>query len=121
VAAQSWRAKLVSGPDLHLELPPRLAAGGRFLALLLLDLPLAVVGMASVGIAQWVSGLFAGAWFILVLNALYNRWFTVALPIASGAFLIVVILALPFNSPAFIVDFWTTALLFLLSLPRQSR
>jgi len=114
VAARSWRVKH-PGTGFHFEPPAPLAADRRFLARRLRALLPAVVGMASVGRAQWVSAAFAGAWFILALNAPYSGWFRLALPVAAGAFIPVVVLTLPFNSPAFIVDFWTAVALFLLS------
>jgi hypothetical protein len=88
--------------------------------MILLALPVAVVAMASSGIAQRAGALIAGAWFVLVPSALYNRWVTLALPAASGTFLVLTVAFLPFNSPAFVVDFWASAALFLLSLPRRT-
>jgi hypothetical protein len=83
-------------------------------------LPAAVVAFASVGHAQQVSGLIALGWFSLVPIALYERWVALVLPMVASSFLILTLIALPFNSVAFVVDVWTAAAMFVLSLPRPS-
>jgi hypothetical protein len=98
----------------------KLLAGSKFPVMYLIALPAAVVAFASVGPAQYVSALVAAAWFGLLPFTLYGRWATVALPLVSAALLVATVLALPFNSVAFVVDFWTTGAMFFLSLPRRS-
>ena len=96
-----------------------LLAGHKFPIMYLIALPAAVVAFASVGAAQFVSGLVAAAWFVLLPFTLYGRWATVALPAVSAALIVTTVLALPFNSVAFVVDFWTSGAMFFLSLPRR--
>jgi hypothetical protein len=95
-----------------------LLAGPKFPLMFLTALPAAVVALASVGRAQQVSGLIALGWFSLVPLALYERWVAIALPMVAAGFLILTLFALPFNSAAFVVDVWTAAAMFVLSLPR---
>ena len=52
-------------------------------------------------------------------SPLYERWVALALPIVAGGFLVLTLAALPFNSAALIVDVWTSAAMFILSLPRH--
>lgn len=96
-----------------------LLAGPKFPLLFLTALPAAVVALSSEGHAQQVSALIALGWFSLVPIALYERWVALALPIVAGAFLVLTLAALPFNSMALIVDVWTSAAMFILSLPRH--
>src|SRR4029450_9922133 len=101
----------------QLRLPRPLRSGPMFTTMILLDVPVAVVAMASTGPAQVVSGFFAGAWFALLTTALYRSWARALLPPVAAVFLAVVVAMLPFNSAAFIVDFWTATALCLLSMP----
>ena len=96
-----------------------LLAGPKFPLLFLTALPAAVVALASDGHAQQVSALIALGWFSLVPIALYERWVALALPVVAGSFLVLTLAALPFNSTALIVDVWTSAAMFVLSLPRS--
>jgi hypothetical protein len=96
-----------------------LLAGPKFPILFLTALPAAVVALSSEGHAQQVSALIALGWFSLVPIALYERWVAMALPIVAAAFLVLTLAALPFNSTALIVDVWTSAAMFVLSLPRS--
>jgi hypothetical protein len=95
-----------------------LLAGPKFPIMFLTALPAAVVALASVGHAQQVSGLIALGWFSLVPIALYERWVALALPVVAAGFLVLTLIALPFNSAAFVVDIWTSAAMFVLALPR---
>jgi hypothetical protein len=95
-------------------------AGPRFPILFLTALPAAVVALSSDGHAQQVSALIALGWFSLVPIALYERWVALALPVVAAAFLVLTLAALPFNSTALIVDVWTSAAMFVLSLPRSA-
>jgi hypothetical protein len=99
---------------------PALLTGSKFPVMYLIALPAAVVAVASVGAAQYVSGLIAAAWFGLLPFTLYSRRAAAALPVVSAGLLVATLLALPFNSSAFVVDFWTTGAMFFLSLPRRS-
>ena len=104
------------------ETPSRskfLVAGPKFPILFLTALPAAVVALSSDGHAQQVSALIALGWFSLVPIALYERWVALALPVVAAAFLVLTLVALPFNSTALIVDVWTSAAMFVLSLPRS--
>jgi len=96
-----------------------LLAGPKFPILFLAALPAAVVALSSEGHAQQVSALIALGWFSLVPIALYERWVAMALPVVAAAFLVLTLFALPFNSTALIVDVWTSAAMFVLSLPRS--
>jgi hypothetical protein len=108
----------VSTATLARERRRHLLAGPRFPIMCLTALPAAVVALATEGAAQRVSGIIALGWLGLALIALYERWATIALPIAAAAFLVLTIAVLPFNSAAFVVDVWTTAAMFVLALPR---
>ncbi|HEX3697663.1 MAG TPA: hypothetical protein VH374_19985 [Polyangia bacterium] len=81
----------------------------------------AVGAMASTGTAQFVSGLMAGVWAVMAPAALFSRWTARLLPLISTAFLCLSILALPFNSAAFIGDVWAALAMALLTLPRPRR
>jgi hypothetical protein len=87
--------------------------------MVLTALPAAVVGLAAVGPAERVSGLIAATWYGLIPGALYSRWVAFALPFVAAGFLLLTVLALPFNSPAFVVDFWTSAAMLMLALPKR--
>jgi hypothetical protein len=97
-----------------------LLAGPKFPILFLSALPAAVVALSAEGHAQQVSALIALGWFSLVPIALYERWVALALPVVAAAFMVLTLVALPFNSTALIVDVWTSAAMFVLSLPRSA-
>src|SRR5262245_24240815 len=107
MAAHTTRIRATAPPLPHLRLPRPLRSGPVFVVMLLLDVPLAAVGMASTGLAQLENSLFAGAWFALVTTALYQSWARFLLPFVGTTFLAIVIVTLPFNSLAFVLDFWT--------------
>jgi hypothetical protein len=82
-------------------------------------LPVAVVGMmAGANIAR-VSLAFAVLWLFLVPCSIFRRWAALALPVVAASLLAFTILLLPFNSAVFIVNYWTSALLLLMSWPRR--
>jgi hypothetical protein len=82
-------------------------------------LPVAVVGMmAAANIAKLSLG-FALLWMFLVPWSMYRRWAAFALPVVAASLLVFAVLVLPFNSAAFIVNYWTSASLLLLSWPRR--
>jgi hypothetical protein len=81
----------------------------------------AVGALASTGTAQFVSGLMAGVWSVMVPAALFSRWTARLLPLVSAGFLCLSILALPFNSAAFVGDVWAGLAMALLTLPRPRR
>ena len=74
-------------------------------------LPVAVVGFSGTTVAETLSGPLAALWLGLLPVALYKRWATVALCLWPAALLFITLFAMPFNSPAFIIDFWTSALM----------
>ena len=98
----------------HLILP-----GARFLLMALLTLPVAVVGFSGTTVAETLSGPLAALWLSLLPIALYKRWATIALLFVAGALLSISLFALPLNSSAFVVDFWTSTLMLVLALPHR--
>lgn len=93
--------------------------GGKFLLMALCTLPVAVVGLSGTTPAETLSGPLAALWLGLLPAALYKRWATLALLFVAVALLFITLFALPFNSTAFIIDFWTSALMLVLALPRR--
>jgi hypothetical protein len=96
-----------------------LLAGPKFPILFAAGLPAAVIALSAEGYAQRVSALISLGWFSLVPMALYERWVARALPVVAAAFLVASLAALPFGSAALTVDVWTSAAMFVLSLPRS--
>jgi hypothetical protein len=84
-------------------------------------LPPLVVGMSGTSTAPQIGGSIALLWVILVPCSLYRAWAALALPVVAGGFLVFTMLALPFNTAPFVVDFWTSVLLLALGLPRPQR
>jgi hypothetical protein len=78
-----------------------------------------VVGLSASTTAEAVSGPLAALWFVLLPRALYKQWATVGLLGVPAALFIVSVSVLPLNSSAFVVDFWTAALMLVLALPRR--
>jgi hypothetical protein len=99
--------------------PTLLPPGAKFLIMALATLPVAVVGLSATTVAETVSGPLAAIWLGLLPVALYKRWATLALPFVAAALLFITLIALPFNSPAFVIDFWTSTLMLVLALPRR--
>jgi hypothetical protein len=99
--------------------PVLLPPGGKFLLMALCTLPVAVVGLSGTTPAETASGPLAALWMGLLPTALYKRWATLALLFVAVALLFVTVFALPFNSTSFIIDFWTSALMLVLALPRR--
>lgn len=99
--------------------PSRFLPGPRYIAIYLLALPVIVVAFASEGMEQIVSGLIALTWLVLAPVALYARRAAMLLPITSALFLGLAIMMLSFDSAAFVVDVTATAIMFLVSVPRQ--
>jgi hypothetical protein len=97
----------------------KLLPGPRYIAIYLLALPVIVVAFASSGVEQMVSGLIALTWLVLAPVALYARRAAMLLPITSALFLGLAIMVLSFDSAAFVVDVTATAIMFLVSVPRQ--
>jgi hypothetical protein len=98
----------------------QLLPGPRYIAIYLLALPVIVVAFASSGMDQMVSGLIALTWLVLAPVALYARRAAMLLPITSALFLGLAIMMLSFDSAAFVVDVTATAIMFLVSVPRNS-
>ena len=99
--------------------PNLVLPGGKFLLMALCTLPVAVVGLSGSTPAETASGPLAALWLGLLPAALYKRWATLALLFVVVALLFITLFALPFNSTAFIIDFWTSALMLVLALPRR--
>ena len=99
--------------------PVLVPPGAKFLIMALCTLPVAIVGLSGTTKAEILSGPLAALWLGLLPVALYKRWATIALLFVAAALLFVTLLALPFNSPAFIIDFWTSTLMLVLALPRR--
>jgi hypothetical protein len=99
--------------------PTPLLPGGKFLLMALCTLPIAVVGLSAATVAEAASGPLAALWLGLLPVALYKRWATLALLFVAAALLFITLFALPFNSTAFTIDFWTSALMLILALPRR--
>ena len=94
-------------------------AGRKVPVMALTALPAAVIAMSAVTTAPKLSGIIAGLWLTLLPLSLYKRWAALALPFVAGAFLVFTVLVLPFNSAAFVVDFWTSVLMLILALPHR--
>jgi hypothetical protein len=99
--------------------PRLLLPGGKFLLMALCTLPIAVVGLSGTTRAETASGPLAALWLGLLPVALFKRWATLALSFVAAALLFVTVFALPFNSAAFNIDFWTSAAMLLFALPRR--
>jgi hypothetical protein len=99
--------------------PSLVPPGAKFLLMALSALPVAVVGLSATTAAAAVSGPVAALWLGLLPVALFKRWATLALLFVAAALLFFTLFALPFNSPAFVIDFWTSALMLVLALPRR--
>ena len=108
-----------SGPDVTVGSFVPLHPGPRIIVISLPILAVAVTALASTGTPQYVSVLIAVSWAVLVPGALFSAWAARLLPIFSAAFTLLAILALPFNSPAFIADIWAALTMCLVTLPRQ--
>jgi hypothetical protein len=118
VTTQSLRKSVL---DLRVRIgrPTLLPTGGKFLLMALCALPVAVVGLSGTTPIEMVSGPLAAVWLGLLPVALYKRWATLALLFVAAALLFITMFALPFNSTAFIIDFWTSTLMLVLALPRR--
>ena len=118
VTTQSLRKSVL---DLRVRIgrPTLLPTGGKFLLMALCALPVAVVGLSGTTPIEMVSGPLAAIWLGLLPVALYKRWATLALLFVAAALLFITMFALPFNSTAFIIDFWTSTLMLVLALPRR--
>ncbi len=92
--------------------------GPRIIVVCLPILAVLVAALASTGTPQYVSVLIAASWAVLAPAALFSAWAARLLPIISGAFIVLAISALPFNSPAFIADIWAALTMCLVTLPR---
>jgi hypothetical protein len=97
----------------------RLVPGFKFVVMALTALPVGVVGLAGDSVAERISGPMAAVWFALLPVALYRVWAALALPVVATAIMLHAVIALPFNSIAFIIDLWTSALMLVLALPRR--
>ena len=99
--------------------PTLVLPGTKFLLMALAALPVAVVGLSASTRAETLSGPLAALWLGLLPVSLYKRWATVALLFVAAALLFITLIALPFNSASFVIDFWTSTLMLVLALPRR--
>jgi hypothetical protein len=112
-ARTSAMKDLIGVPTVRADL---LHPGPKMLLMALTALPPAVVGLSAPLALEGLSGVLAGLWLALLPVALYRRAAAVALPVTAGALLLFAVLALPFNSPAFVVDYWSAATMLVLAL-----
>ena len=96
-----------------------LLPGFKLVVMALTALPVGVVGMAGDTTPERVSGPLAALWLALLPVALYRAWAALALPVVATAIMLHAVIALPFNSTPFIIDFWTSGLMLMLALPRR--
>ena len=96
--------------------PTLVPPGAKFLLMALCALPVLVVGMSGTTPIEITSVPLAAMWLGLLAVALYKRWAPIALPFVAAALFLITMFALPFNSTAFIVDFWTSGLMLVLAL-----
>ena len=101
--------------------PVLVPPGAKFLVMALCALPVAVVGLSAATAAEMLSGPLAALWLSLLPIALYKRWAGIALLVVPAALLFISLFALPLNSSAFVVDFWTSALMLVLALPHREQ
>jgi hypothetical protein len=106
-------------PDVTVGSFVPLRASPRIIVVCLPILAVLVAALASTGTPQYVSTLIAASWAVLIPGSLFNAWAARFLPVISGAFVVLAIFALPFNSPAFIADIWAALSMCLVTLPRQ--
>jgi hypothetical protein len=99
--------------------PVLVPPGAKLVLMALCALPVAVVGLSALNAAETISAPLAALWLALLPVALYRRWATVALLFVAAALLFFTVIVLPFNSAAFIIDFWTSTLMLVLALPRR--
>jgi hypothetical protein len=99
--------------------PVLVPTGAKLLVMALCALPVAVIGFSATSQAEITNGPLAALWLALLPVALYKRWATIALLFVPSALLFVSLFALPLNSSAFVVDFWTSTLMLVLALPRR--
>ena len=99
--------------------PTLVPPGAKFLVMALCALPVAVVGLSGATAVEMISGPLAAVWLGLLPVALYKRWATLALSFVAGGLLFFTLFALPFNSQAFVINFWTSTLMLVLALPRR--
>ena len=118
MTTQSLRKSFITAGH-RIGRPLLIAPGARFLLMALLTLPVAVVGFSGTTVAETLSGPLAALWLALLPIALFQRWATLALLFVPVALLFITMFAMPFNSPAFIIDFWTSAVMLVLALPRR--
>jgi hypothetical protein len=102
------RQRLVSLPE----------SGYSLLPWMLIVPPLAA-GLASSGVAAWTGVVIGATWSSLMLVAFYVHKVGLLMPLCSGLFFAGVLVLLPFNSAAFVIEAWTTLLMLLLTFPRR--
>ena len=119
MTTQSLRKSFITAGH-RIGRPLLILPGVRFLLMALATLPVAVVGFSGTTVAETLSGPLAALWLALLPVALFQRWATLALLFVPVALLFITMFAMPFNSPAFIIDFWTSAVMLVLALRRES-
>jgi hypothetical protein len=118
VTTQSLR-KSVLDIGSRIGRPVLVTPGAKFLVMALCALPVAVVGLSASSVGETTNGPLAAIWLSLLPIALYKRWATIALLFVPAALLFISLFALPLNSAAFVVDFWTSTLMLVLALPHR--
>jgi hypothetical protein len=118
VTTQSLR-KSVLDIQHRIGRPTLVPPGAKLLLMALCALPVAVVGLSATTPAATLSGPLAALWLGLLPVSLYKRWATLALLFVAAALLFFTLFALPFNSGAFVVDFWTSTVMLVLALPHR--
>src|SRR3954451_18787571 len=97
----------------------RLVGGPKAVVMCLVGVPPAVVALSSEGWTRALSALICAVGLGLVPASLFARKLTRFVPTAAGAFLLLTVLTLPFNSVAFVVDIWAAFTMLLVSLPKR--
>jgi hypothetical protein len=100
-----------------------LGAGGRitlmFLAPFVIAVPLLAVALASSGVAAALGSALVATWVALTVGGLHAPWAKKWLHLAGGLFVVLTLALLPFNSLAFVFDFWAAVVMFVSSASRQ--
>jgi hypothetical protein len=101
--------------------PASLSESGGSLVLWLIAVPPLAVGLASEGAAEGIGLAIGLSWLALLPIVLYTRRLSFLLPVCAAMLFLASLLALPFNSTAFIMNAWTTLIMALVTFPRPSR
>ena len=97
----------------------RLAPGFKLVVMALTALPVGVVGLSGEHARRTRQRSDGGVLVRAAAGRALPRWAALALPVVATAIMLHAVFALPFNSTPFIIDFWTSALMLVLALPRR--